>query len=69
MGQRYAQCCIVEVMNSTGEGVARLLAITLQTALIAKRDRDEMRRIVIKEAALKEGNGGGGNGSKICALL
>ncbi len=62
----------LEVSNSTGEGVARLFEIALQTALVAKRDRDERRRIAIEEAeeAAPEGrNGGGGNGSKICTVL
>ncbi len=35
MGQRYAQSCSVEMMNLTGEEEARLLAIELQTVLVA----------------------------------
>ncbi len=60
------------MMNLTGEEEARLLSIELQTALLAKRDRDERRRIAIEEAevaALEGRNGGRGNGSKIRALL
>ncbi len=63
---------VIDVMNSTGEEGARLFAIKLQTVLVAKRDRDERRRITIEEAeeaALEGRNGGGGNGSNICTVL